>query len=791
MVTRDFNGDGLPDLAVVTYTSTTTTLTSTLNILLAQRDGTFVTAPGSPISFGSAQGDLATADFNGDGNLDIAWVGTTDLRILLGDGRGGFSLHASIGASSVGGPGMGGIATGDFNHDGRADLVITAYGDPYIAPGYTAVLLGDGKGNFTAAPGSPMQSQYYPGAVTVADFNMDGSPDLAIVSALLNRAGGGSDFVLVWLNDGTGAFYADPQGGFPTGLGANAIVQGDFNGDGKTDLATANWEAGTVTILLGDGTGNFVRPPDIDIAPATTSQAFISGYVPQWIAVGDVNGDGNQDLAVAVGHNQINSLAPYQQVDILLGDGLGGFQLPAGGIINLTSDPFVVTFGDFNGDGRLDFATANWGVTVSAFLGAAAPSSVQLSEPSSLTATVGVPSSYSAAVSSMGWDPPTGMVALQDGLATIGSGSLNGGAATLQATFRSAGVRMLVAAYQGDFRTAGSTSEPLSLNVAKGSQSITFPPVPNHRFGDAPFPVTATSSAGLPVTMSVVSGPATVASNVVTLTGAGTVTLEASQPGDADYLAAASVQQQFQVAAALLQVDTVLNAASYSAGSLAPNSFAVVFGAALASLATVTSGNLPTTLGGTAIQITDAAGNVANALLYYASPAQINLLLPGNLSPGKGTLTLQTQAGPSAMLSISIAAVAPGLFSADATGKGVAAGSALRVSADGTQTQLPIASCSGTPVVCTAVPIDLGSDSDATYLTLYGTGIRGRSELSAVTATIGGVAADVPYAGTQPEYPGLDQVNLKIDPALRGRGSVNVALTVDGVAANAVTVAIQ
>jgi uncharacterized protein (TIGR03437 family) len=184
-------------------------------------------------------------------------------------------------------------------------------------------------------------------------------------------------------------------------------------------------------------------------------------------------------------------------------------------------------------------------------------------------------------------------------------------------------------------------------------------------------------------------------------------------------------------------------------------------------------------------------GKVSNALLYYSSPAQMNFILPANLSHGMGTMTVQTQAGLSTETSISIAAVDPGLFSADASGTGVAAGGALRVSADGTQTPLAISSCVGQPMVCSAIPIDLGTNTDTVYLSLYGTGIRGRSALAAVTAMMGGLATDVQYAGPQPAYPGLDQVNLQLNPELRGRGSVQIALTVDGTAANVVTVAIQ
>ncbi len=121
----------------------------------------------------------------------------------------------------------------------------------------------------------------------------------------------------------------------------------------------------------------------------------------------------------------------------------------------------------------------------------------------------------------------------------------------------------------------------------------------------------------------------------------------------------------------------------------------------------------------------------------------------------------------------------------------MAAGSAVLVSSDGLQTPLPVGSCSGTPVVCTAIPIDLGSSTDSVYLTLYGTGIRGRSALSAVSATIGGIACAVQYAGSQPDFPGLDQVNVQINRALRGRGKVEIALSVNGVFGNVVNVVIQ
>jgi uncharacterized protein (TIGR03437 family) len=758
----DFNGDGLPDLVVANGA-----LSFTLRILLATHGGGFVPASGNTMSIGEVGSvDLAVADFNGDGILDIAALGQLTLTIFIGDGQGGFSPTPAspINIYGLGLFGADAIAVGDFNGDHEPDLAVV----DLDAAGDILILLGDGKGNFTTAPDSPLHTGQAAKGVTVADFNMDGNLDLAITYDAANQVG-------ILLGDGMGRFSPDPKGPFPTGQLPFAIVHGDFNGDGNVDLAVANWFVNTMTILLGDGTGGFASEPDITIA---------SGYTPGRIAVGDIDGDGTLDLVVPESNASAGNLL------ILLGDGKGGFQFAASGELEIPGGSIAITLADFNGDARLDVATADFnGGTASAFLGAAsAASSLTLS--ASANPTVGVPFSVTVAANTSGFRAPNGTVTVRDGATVVGTGDLIDGAATLQTTLSTAAAHTLVAVYLGDLRTTGSASPPLTINVAKGSQTISFPTLPKHAYGDPPFTVPASSSSGLPVTLTVVSGPATIAGNVLTLIGTGLVTLQASQPGNGNYLPAPNVQQQLQVGAPLLQIDAVGNAASYGAGSFAAGSFAVVFGVDLASPAT-SSGSLTPTLGGTSIRITDASGKASNALLYYASPAQINLILPSGLSPGTATLTVQTQTGLSTMTSISIAAVDPGLFSADASGTGVAAGSALRVSADGTQTQLAISSCGGQPLVCTAIPIDLGTDTDTVYLSLYGTGIRGRSALAAVTATIGGIATDVQYAGAQPAYPGLDQVNLKLNPALRGRGSVQVALTVDGTAANVVTVTIQ
>jgi len=133
--------------------------------------------------------------------------------------------------------------------------------------------------------------------------------------------------------------------------------------------------------------------------------------------------------------------------------------------------------------------------------------------------------------------------------------------------------------------------------------------------------------------------------------------------------------------------------------------------------------------------------------------------------------------------------VMPGLFSANGTGKGVAAAVALRIDAQGRETSQVIFQCPSGGGTCTAVPIDLGSASDQVILLLYGTAIRRFT--SEVRATIGGEAADVVGAAAQPQFAGLDQVNVRVPRSLAGKGEVAVQITVDGKRSNIVTAAIR
>ena len=138
-----------------------------------------------------------------------------------------------------------------------------------------------------------------------------------------------------------------------------------------------------------------------------------------------------------------------------------------------------------------------------------------------------------------------------------------------------------------------------------------------------------------------------------------------------------------------------------------------------------------------------------------------------------------------------ISPVAPALFSANANGQGVAAAVTLRIKPDGSQIYEPIAQFDTAQNKFVSVPIDLGPDTDTVFLILYGTGVRFRSSLMAVQASIGGVSAQVDYVGAAPGFVGLDQINLRLPRSLAGRGEADITLIVDGRLANTVSVNIK
>jgi len=200
---------------------------------------------------------------------------------------------------------------------------------------------------------------------------------------------------------------------------------------------------------------------------------------------------------------------------------------------------------------------------------------------------------------------------------------------------------------------------------------------------------------------------------------------------------------------------------------------------------------LASTLAGRQVLVRDISGMDRAADLIYVSPTQINYVLPAGLLVGACTVRLLTDGEvPVSVASgqIELASVAPGLYSANADGQGVAAAVIQRVHPDGSLEYEPVAAYDQDSGQFVPLPVAIGPQTDQVFLVLFGTGWRFRSSLTAVTCSIGGIDSEVTYAGEQGALMGLDQMNVRLAPGLAGRGEVDIVLLVDGREANTIKI---
>lgn len=230
-----------------------------------------------------------------------------------------------------------------------------------------------------------------------------------------------------------------------------------------------------------------------------------------------------------------------------------------------------------------------------------------------------------------------------------------------------------------------------------------------------------------------------------------------------------------------------VSSASYVTAPVAIESIVSGFGTELATTSLpVTRLPLPTNLGGTTVTVKDNAGTERLCPLFYVSPMQVNYQLPAGIAAGPATITITNGNGITSVGTVQIVSVAPGIFAANQNGQGVAAASLFRVRANGTQQYEPVAQYDETQKKYVPLSLDLGPESDNVFLLLFGTGIRARSSLQAVSAWIGSTKVEVQYAGAQEEYVGLDQINLKLPRTLASQGEVEIVLIVEGSPTNPV-----
>jgi len=486
----DLRADGKLDIVVANWWDTNNV--GNVGVLIGNGDGTF--QPAVTYETGGAPNySLVVADVNGDGKLDLivsscsataSTCGSAEgiVSVLLGNGDGTFQPALSYGS---GAPVGAHVAVADVNGDGKLDLIVTNYQGETNGDGTVAVLLGNGDGTFqlpvlydSGAPGA--------NAVTVADVNGDGLPDVLVADGCYSNCAGGPDtltILSVLLGNGDGSLQ--PAVTYATG-GKNGgwVSAADLNGDGKMDLVLASTNIfipnGTVSVLLGVGNGTFGAPVTYDSG----------GYAAPELALADLNANGLLDIVVdncgPVGGCGIGLIG------MLLGVGGGSFDPVitfSSGAYNATS----IAVADLNGDGLPDLVAANQcaadGCTtgsVAVLLNNAGPCVKKCLTSTSLASSLN-PSIYgqnvtwTATVTTSGPVPPTGKVNFVWGDGNyLGAGTLNStGVATLTRFNLNADPYPLIAVYVGDADNAGSTSAILNQLVQQTTSAATITSSPN------------------------------------------------------------------------------------------------------------------------------------------------------------------------------------------------------------------------------------------------------------------------------------------------------------------------
>ena len=696
----DLNGDGKPDLAFTLIDDPNSNYAPEVAVALGAGDGTF--GAQTPYLTGGSD-SLAIADMNGDGFPDIVGSGFT---ILFGDGKGAFPHRADYWQEVAGS-----ILLADFDGDGKPDILVGTGSATAMTGPALAVLFARGSGLFAGPPISPdtgVPPTY--GFIEIqspGDFNGDGYPDLVV-------RGSNSIDVLTGVGDGTfrqGFHYAT---GIGTYTGPFAVA--DMNHDGKLDLVVTiaifgfGIGAGTATlastqVLLGNGDGTF------QAQPVTTSVCCVTG-----IAVADFNGDGHADLAVLL-HNL--GVGPTgDQMLVYLGTGGGSFAAPLSSKVGVY--PSALVAGDFNHDGKLDLVVEDQGDLTSSATPGSGYSILLGKGDGTFSTPAAIPLGLGSGLH------PAGLVAAD----------LNrDGRLDLAVTFTNG--PLLVLPGRGDGTFPAPTSYSVAGFTAPAVADLNGDGVPDLMSGSGPNWLLGTGDGSFQPEVTFAGSSSQFTS---------VVAADFNHDGRAD-LAAAGYPTGI---AALLNVSqpaqlTVVSAASFSMGPLAPDSLATAFGSGLAP-------NTSVVIAGTSAQI------------LYASPGQVNFLLPPALPSGQATVTVSSSAG-SVSVPVPIAAVAPALFTRNAAG--LAAAYAVRVS-QGNQTG-----------VTTSEPIDLGQPGDQVYVSLFGTGIRGAAA-GQVSVRVQGLDAPVYFAGPQIQFPGLDQVNILLPRELAGTGDAGVVLTAGG-----------
>jgi len=458
----DLNHDGYPDL--VTTSSYGNSTGETLSVFVNKGNSTF-TGPTNYLNAGNCY-DVMIADMDLDGNQDLVAATNQGVALLRGKGDGTFGSPSSIESTND----VTWVAVADVNSDGIPDLVVAH--SLNAVPTRIEVLLGNGEGSFDTSVSTTLA--YYVSTMTWGDFNGDGIPDLAVGSAQGGRVG-------ILLGHGDGSFQPPLNYTIPL---VSSLVAGDLNADGITDLAVGSGPL--ITVLLGNGDGNFRAMPEINVDPVYGGNG---GTSIRSLAIADLNGDGKMDLVAA-----------YTYLMMLPGNGDGTFAPPyslppLGGS---AYDASSISVADFDHDGVADLAMGpgyqfdDWG-----YLGKPAPvfslsASPNPASNSTKEITLTVTSSSADA---------TGTLQFQDisGFGTdLGSVPVSGGGATLQMANPGTGTYVVVATYSGDSKYVETKTPQLPVLIQQPGPAIILTASPNPAQVGQEITLTATLAYSVP-----------------------------------------------------------------------------------------------------------------------------------------------------------------------------------------------------------------------------------------------------------------------------------------------------
>jgi len=379
----------------------------------------------------------------------------------------------------------------------------------------------------------------------------------------------------------------------------------------------------------------------------------------------------------------------------------------------------------------------------------------------------------------LGVAPPAGPVQFLDGTTVIGTADLVNGKASFSTGKLTTGQHPITAVLIGDPNYFSVRSAPLTITI---SPAATFTLLSaTSTATDVTFKASVNASSGTPQggTLQLVDTTNSTPIGSVAVPG-GSVTLPFAKVPVGHAIAAVFTEgtNYSSSTSATVTLAAFLNAGGASSPNMAPDEIVSLYSTGFAGATSVpTTSQPPTTLGGVTVTIADSTGATRNAALYLVSPTQINFIVPAPMPNGSATLTITGTNASIIPITLTVASIAPGLFNPGAQ--------ALHISADGTRT-----------VETVTGPITLDPAPGGTYLILYGTGIRHNSDqpnfgIAVVKATVGNLTLPVNYAGTQSQYPGLDQVQILLPTTLKGAGRVNLILSVDSQQTNAIPLQFQ